>query len=94
MSWRNALRDFSKLPERPELDEAHQSTVAGVYVIGDLADAPILKAALAQGEAVGRAVALGLPATGRVLVVGAGPAGVAHASGGDRTPHTQFASLH
>lgn len=79
MSWRNALRDFSKLPERPELDETHQSTVAGVYVIGDLADAPILKAALAQGEAVGRAVALGLPANGRVLVVGAGPAGVAAA---------------
>ena len=76
---RDALRSLSQLPERPDLDDAHQSSVPGVYVVGDLADAPILKAALAQGAAVGAAVAGQLPPTGRVLVVGAGPAGVAAA---------------
>ena len=35
--------------ELPQLDEEHQSNVPGLYVVGDLADAPIIKVALRQG---------------------------------------------
>lgn len=70
--WR-AVRDG------PVLGPDRQSTRPGVYVVGDLADAPVLKAALAQGWETGRhlAATLGSGPDDRldVVVVGAGPAG-------------------
>lgn len=68
--------------ELPELDGRHQSNVSGLYVVGDLADAPIIKVALNQGYEVAAALCdeLGTPSADPelldVLVVGAGPAGV------------------
>lgn len=67
--------------ELPQLDDDHQSNVPGLYVVGDLADAPIIKVALRQGYEVASYVQRGLrgaaPEGGvQVLVVGAGPAGI------------------
>jgi NosR/NirI family nitrous oxide reductase transcriptional regulator len=65
--------------ELPEFDARHASNIPGVYVVGDLADAPIIKAALNQGYEV--AAALPPPAATDdgvldVVIVGAGPAGI------------------
>ena len=68
--------------ELPQIDRNHQSNVPGLYIVGDLADAPIIKVALRQGFEVAHHVAdtLGDPATAPelldVLVIGAGPAGI------------------
>jgi NosR/NirI family nitrous oxide reductase transcriptional regulator len=74
---------WAGLRELPVLDEARRSNVPGVYVAGDLADAPILKAALLQGRQTGERVAADLKKGARagqtdvdVVIVGAGPAGV------------------
>jgi NosR/NirI family nitrous oxide reductase transcriptional regulator len=65
--------------ELPEFDANHASNIPGLYVVGDLADAPIIKAALNQGHEV--AAALPGPAAVDdgvldVVIVGAGPAGI------------------
>lgn len=73
--------------EAPELDSACESNVSGVYVIGDLADAPVIKMAMRQGHQVAEQVwAQDLggkqhpdPEVLDILIVGAGPAGVAAA---------------
>jgi thioredoxin reductase/ferredoxin len=65
----------------PRLAADKQSNVPGLYVVGDLADAPIIKVALNQGhdvagriiEEIGRGEE---PEILDVLVVGAGPAGI------------------
>lgn len=68
--------------ELPQLSRDHESNVPGLYVVGDLADAPIIKVALNQGHEVAAKVAreLGAPSTDSelldVVVVGAGPAGI------------------
>lgn len=71
--------------ELPEFDpKTHESNVKGVYIVGDLADAPIIKVALNQGYDVARHVLATLPrrqgdADDEVLdvvVIGAGPAGI------------------
>lgn len=69
--------------ELPEIDAKHESNVAGLYVIGDLTDAPIIKVALRQGHEVAQTVLQSLPAAERgdaevydVIVIGAGPAGI------------------
>jgi thioredoxin reductase/ferredoxin len=70
--------------ESPELDGKHQSNIKGVYIIGDLADAPVIKMALRQGHEVAQYVwqqDLGAksqpdPEVLDILIVGAGPAGV------------------
>jgi thioredoxin reductase/ferredoxin len=68
--------------ELPQLDRDHQSNVPGLYIVGDLADAPIIKVALHQGFSVAHHIADGLgtsaedEATLDVLVIGAGPAGI------------------
>ncbi len=83
------MRNFSTwigLRELPSLDADRQSERSGVYVVGDLADAPILKAALNQGDATGRHLAdklAGAPAGNvdvDVVIVGGGPAGMAAAA--------------
>lgn len=70
------------LRELPRLDRHGQADRPGVYVVGDLADAPVLKAALRQGWDTGRHLAdvLGGPdptVDVDVLIAGAGPAGAA-----------------
>lgn len=68
--------------EQPELSSTHESSVPGLYVVGDLADAPIIKVALNQGHDVAARIAkeLGDPSPDDdvldVIVVGAGPAGI------------------
>jgi NosR/NirI family nitrous oxide reductase transcriptional regulator len=70
---------------RPLVDEAHRAGVRGVYVIGDVVDAPAIKLALRQGREIGARIArelgaaVGDPDVLDVLVIGAGPAGVAAA---------------
>lgn len=72
---------FIGVRDRPRMDDHNQSNVPGLYIAGDLADAPVIKIALQQGHDVARHVAaeLGAPATDPniidVLIVGAGPAG-------------------
>lgn len=68
--------------ELPRIDAHHQSNVPGLYIVGDLADAPIIKVALKQGHDVARHLTgeLGPPSTEEdlldVLIIGAGPAGI------------------
>jgi len=68
--------------ELPQLDANNQSNVKGIYVVGDLADAPIIKVALRQGYDVVEHLAEKLGGTGSdpeildILIIGAGPAGI------------------
>lgn len=78
------LEFSSKLGVRdlPRIDANHQSNVRGLYIVGDLADAPIIKVALRQGHDVAEHVAstLGAPSQDPdlldVVIIGAGPAGI------------------
>lgn len=69
----------------PKLKPSYESSVAGVYIVGELADAPVIKVALSQGhEVVTRMFAEDLggkfPAAREgvvdVAIVGAGPSGI------------------
>ncbi len=70
--------------ELPELNKNHESNVNGLYIVGDLADAPIIKIALNQGYDVARHVwdndHKGTSSKDDdildVIVIGAGPAGI------------------
>ncbi|MDG1480483.1 MAG: NAD(P)-binding domain-containing protein [Myxococcota bacterium] len=66
--------------ELPDIDGKHESNVSGLYVVGDLADAPIIKVALRQGHEVAQEVAGSLKGSAEgvidVLIIGAGPAGI------------------
>lgn len=67
---------------RPALDRDNQSNVPGLYVIGDLAGAPVIKLAMAQGvEVIDHIASLPDAKSGAagvldVLVIGAGAAGL------------------
>jgi thioredoxin reductase/polyferredoxin len=77
------LHSGSSQIERPFLKKNNESNVAGLYVIGDLAGAPVIKYAMAQGYEVIEHIS-GLPnAIGGngaslldVIVIGAGAAGL------------------
>jgi len=76
--------EFSRwrgLRDGPRVDADGQSNRAGVFVAGDLADAPLIRTAIWSGWRVGRDAAKGLSPGGGtdVLIVGAGPAGIAAA---------------
>jgi thioredoxin reductase/polyferredoxin len=69
----------------PKLDKNYQSNIKGLYIVGDLADAPVIKIALNQGfDVVSRMFELDLggkrPAEQEgvvdVCIVGAGPSGI------------------
>jgi len=72
--------------ELPEFDpDTHEANVKGIFIVGDLADAPIIKVALNQGFDVAQQLMAKLPraptADGGdevldVIVIGAGPAGI------------------
>lgn len=76
---------YSSVSARPRVDEHQQSNVPGMYVVGDLADSPVLKMVLDQGHRVGRFVAAEVgqasadPELLDVVIIGAGPAGIAAA---------------
>ena len=61
--------------ELPRIDRHHQSNVKGLYIVGDLADAPVIKVALKQGYDVAMHIADTTP-KGLVVIIGAGPAGI------------------
>lgn len=69
---------------RPALGPDHQSNIEGLYIVGELADAPVIKLAIHQGDQVVRRIHAGFggrapapePEVVDVCVVGAGPAGV------------------
>ncbi|MGH2628699.1 MAG: NAD(P)-binding domain-containing protein, partial [Anaerolineales bacterium] len=70
--------------QMPDLDAAHQTNIRGLYAVGDLADAPVIKIALNQGyETVQNHIAPELRAEGPaspgvidLVILGCGPAGV------------------
>ncbi len=69
--------------ELPWLKSTKESNVKGLYVVGDLADAPIIKVAINQGYEIAETVIAELKADGPappgvldVVVIGAGPAGI------------------
>ena len=68
--------------ELPKLNDRHESNVPGLFVVGDLADAPIIKVALNQGYEIAGEVIRSLTGSATeedvfdVLVIGAGPAGI------------------
>ena len=69
---------------RPVLDDQLQSNVPGLFIVGDLAGAPVVKLAMEQGCHVARRIAeqgarASDPETLDILVVGAGAAGLSAA---------------
>ncbi|MBI3843751.1 MAG: NAD(P)-binding domain-containing protein [Planctomycetes bacterium] len=87
LDWEIALTQKSGTRhgrQMPDLDEAHQTSVKGIYAVGDLADAPVIKISLNQGyETLQTHIAPELKAEGKtpagavdVVIVGCGPAGI------------------
>ena len=65
----------------PVLDKHRQSNIKGLYVVGDIAGTPDIKAAIDSGyKLAGHIASLPRPAIGQadceVLIIGGGPAGV------------------
>lgn len=80
------LGDLKSRIDLPLLDPDHESSVPGLFVVGELGGLALFKNAVTQGTAVGRHIAArarrGSPAGPGVFdvaVVGAGPAGVSAA---------------
>ena len=78
-----AILTSGELPQRrPALKSHHESNIPGLYIIGDLAGAPVIKLAMAQGfEVVEYLASLpnarsSDPAVYDLLIVGAGAAGL------------------
>jgi len=73
------------LPPQPVFGPHHESNVPGLFVVGDIADAPLISAAWAQGHAVGAHLRGTLRPCGEdgvldVVIIGAGPAGLGAAA--------------
>ena len=82
----NAIRLVFGSAERgvdlPEVDAFFESSRPGVHVVGELGGMGLIRNAIAQGlEAAERLADIVAPGTGDVVVVGAGPAGIATALG-------------
>ena len=65
----------------PEVDEYFESSRPGVHLVGELGGMGLIKNALTQGMQVAERFAEVVPPGGEVVVVGAGPAGLATALG-------------
>jgi dihydropyrimidine dehydrogenase (NAD+) subunit PreT len=65
----------------PEVDEFFESSRPGVHVVGELGGMGLIKNAVTQGLQVAERLAEVVPPGGEVVVVGAGPAGLATALG-------------
>ncbi len=76
------LSSGNMMQRRPALRSDNESNIPGLYVIGDLAGAPVIKLAMAQGYEVVERIAAkpdartNQPDTWDLLVVGAGAAGL------------------
>jgi thioredoxin reductase/polyferredoxin len=77
------LHSGSSQNERPYLKKHNESTVRGLYIIGDLAGAPVIKYAMAQGhDVIEHIVSLPDAISGNgadiydVIIIGAGAAGL------------------
>jgi len=77
------LRSGSSTNERPYLRKHNESNISGLFIIGDLAGAPVIKYAMAQGHDVIEHIASLPNAIGGddpnlldVLIIGAGAAGL------------------
>ncbi len=83
---KSGLKQFFESPDaptpRPVLNRHFESNVKGLYVIGDLAGAPVVKLAMEQGYDVARHIVAqpdaraGTPEVYDVIVAGAGAAGL------------------
>jgi thioredoxin reductase/polyferredoxin len=78
-----AISESPNMPSRrPEVHANFESNVKGVYIIGDLAGAPVVKLAMAQGNDLAEHIATlpnaktGDPAVYDLIVAGAGAAGL------------------
>ena len=64
----------------PDIDRNHQSNRHGIYVVGDLADAPIIEVTLQQGFDVAQHVCSTIEHSKYfdidIAIIGAGPAGI------------------
>jgi len=65
----------------PEVDEFFESSRPGVHVVGELGGMGLIRNALTQGLQVAERLAEVVPSGGTVVIVGAGPAGLATALG-------------
>jgi NosR/NirI family nitrous oxide reductase transcriptional regulator len=81
--WFEGLFETADMPtRRPMVDEHHQSSVPGLFVVGDLTGAPVIKYAMQQGYEVIEHIARQPDARGSVpdgydvVIVGAGAAGL------------------
>ncbi|MFQ5770672.1 MAG: NAD(P)-binding domain-containing protein [bacterium] len=79
----NILHSGSSQNERPYLKKHNESNVSGLFIIGDLAGAPVIKYAMAQGYDVIEHIASLPSAVGEnskdvydVIIIGAGAAGL------------------
>ena len=82
-TWINGvLKSGTGASQRPQIDKNFESNVSGLYIIGDLAGAPVIKLAMEQGHDVIDHIASRPDARGAnpdvldVLVVGAGASGL------------------
>jgi thioredoxin reductase/ferredoxin len=80
---RRAFSSIFRSPDmpvpRPVLNDRLESNIQGLYVVGDLAGAPVIKLAMAQGYRVAVEIASKAPAASAewdAIVVGAGAAGL------------------
>jgi thioredoxin reductase/NAD-dependent dihydropyrimidine dehydrogenase PreA subunit len=62
----------------PRTDENHQSNIEGIYIVGSLTGAGLIKEAINQGRAAVNHIMKGVfpPELPKVMVIGAGPAGL------------------
>jgi len=81
--WLEGIFETGNMPtRRPLVDAHHESSVPGLYVVGDLTGAPVIKYAMAQGYEVIEHIAQQPDARANnpdlydVIVVGAGAAGL------------------
>jgi thioredoxin reductase/NAD-dependent dihydropyrimidine dehydrogenase PreA subunit len=63
--------------DQPQVDEYFESSRPGVHLVGELGGMGLIKNAMRQGLQVGERLAQVTPAGATVVVVGAGPAGLA-----------------
>jgi thioredoxin reductase len=81
------LGDLKQRVDIPVLDPWHETSIPGVFVVGELGGLALIKNAIGQGRRAveriaqrrGRGPSLGAKDTADVLIVGAGPAGLSAA---------------
>lgn len=82
-NYLQAILDSPNMPaRRPDVNQYNESNIRGLYIVGDLAGAPVVKLAMEQGNDVAERIAALPDAKGDdpsvqdVVVIGAGAAGL------------------